>query len=114
MPKLISQKNNYNEAVIYKTVSTTNQVVVDSFSKNQYQSAKYQIQVENSNNFQTTEFLVVHDGINTHTVEYGTINTSNSLSSFTTDLSGTSIRLLATPANSTETKFILIRKPINS
>lgn len=114
MPKLISQKNNHNETVIYKTVSTTNQVVIDSFSKNQYQSAKYQIQVENSNNYQTTEFLVVHDGLTTHIVEYGIINTNSSLASFTSELSGSSIQLLGTPVSSSETKFKVIRKAINA
>lgn len=114
MPKLISQKNNHNEVVIHKSISTTGQVVIDSFSKNQFQSAKYQIQVENNNSYQTTEILIVHDGITTHIVEYGTINTQNVLSSFTSELSGTSIRLLATPVNETETSFKLIRKAINS
>ena len=114
MPKLISQKNNHDEVVIYKTVSSTDQVVVDSFSKNQYQSAKYQVQVENNNSYQTTEILVVHDGVTTYVVEYGTINTNISLASFTSELSGSSIRLLATPTNEIETKFKVIRKAINA
>lgn len=114
MPKLISQKNNYNEVVIHKSTTTTGQVVVDSFSKNQFQSAKYQIQVENSGSYQTTEILVVHDGVTTYVVEYGLVATNSILSSFTSDLSGSSVRLLATPSNSTETKFNLIRKAITA
>lgn len=114
MPKLISQKNLSNIVVVNKTTTTTNQTVIDSFSKKRFQSAKFQIQVENNNSYQTTEFLVVHDGTTTYVTEYGTINTNNSLASFSSDISGNLIRLLATPVNSTETKFKVIRKAINA
>lgn len=114
MPKLISQKNIYNEVVTYKTSTSTSQTVIDSFSKNQFQSAKYQIQVKNANQYQTSEFLVVHDGTSAYIVEYGIINTDSNLASFTSDLSGTSVRLLATPSSATETKFTLVRKAINA
>jgi len=114
MPRLISQKNNNNEVLLLKNTTSTGQVVVDSFSKNQYQSAKYQIQVENASSYQTTEILIVHDGVTTYIVEYGTINTGNTLSAFTSNLSGSSIQLLATPTNSTETQFKIVRKAINS
>jgi hypothetical protein len=114
MPRLISQKNNNSEVLLIKTTTSTSQVIVDSFSKNQYQSAKYQIQVENNNSYQTTEILVVHDGTTTYIVEYGVVITEETLSSFTSNLSGGSIQLLATPTNSTETKFKIVRKAINS
>jgi hypothetical protein len=113
MPKLISQKNNYNEVVTYKTTNSTSQSIIDRFSKNQFQSAKYQIQIENNNTYQTTEILVVHNGTSTYNVEYQTILTNSNLASFDSNLSGTNIQLLATPMNSSETKFTLIRKTIN-
>lgn len=114
MPKLISQKNQSNIVVVNYSTTTTNQSVIDSFSRKTYQSAKYQIQVECNNSYQTTELLVVHDNVSTYITEYGTINTQNSLATFTTDLSGNTIRLLATPSSSNLTKFKLIRKAINA
>lgn len=114
MPKLISQKNFSNIVVVNFTTTTTNQSVIDSFSRKRFQSAKYQIQVESNNNYQTTELLVVHDNTTTYITEYGTILTQESLASFTADISGNTLRLLATPVNSTTTKFKVIRKAINA
>jgi len=114
MPKLISQKNFSNVVPVNKTTTSLTETVIDSFSKRTFQSAKYQIQVERGGNYQTTELLVVHDNLTTYMTEYGTIQTGDTLASFTTDLSGSSIRLLATPTSATETKFKVIRKAINA
>jgi len=114
MPKLISQKNFSNIVVVNQTTSTTNQSVIDSFSRKRYQSAKYQIQIESNNQYQTTELLVVHDNTTTYITEYGTIQTEQSLATFSADISGTNLRLLATPLSSDTTKFKVIRKAINA
>lgn len=114
MPKLISQKNFSNLVVVNKTTTTTSETVIDSFSRRRYQSAKYQIQIESNGSYQTTEFLVVHDNTTTYVTEYGTLNTSGSLASFSADISGTTLRLLATPVSSDTMKFKVIRKAINA
>lgn len=56
-------------------------VVIDSFSTN-YRSAKFFVQVSSTgslsgNNFQITELLVVHNGVDASLVDYGTASTSN-------------------------------------
>ena len=114
MPKLISQKNFTNIETNHTETSSTSQQAIDVFSKNKFRSVKYQIQVTNSTSHHTTEILLVHDGTTTYLTEYGTILTGTSLSTFSSDISGNNVRLLATPVLSSSTTFKIIRTAIVS
>jgi hypothetical protein len=105
MPKLISQKNFSNLIIVEKTTSSTNQAVLHEFSKNSFRSAKYQIQITRGNSYQTTEFLVVHDGTTSYNTEYGTIKSLENLCLFDSDVSGNLVRILITPTSSDFTEF---------
>lgn len=91
------------------TTSSTSQTSIDNFSTSSFRSAKYQIQVTQGSNYHTTEFSVIHDGTTTYNTEYGTITTNSSLATFTSDISGGNVRLLATPSSSSSTTFKLVR-----
>jgi hypothetical protein len=114
MPKLISQKNFSNIKVLSLTTSSTDQAVLDVFSKETFRSAKYQIQVSNGNSYRTSELIVVHDGSNTYNTEYGIIRVGDDLASFDTDISGNNVRLLTSPIFSSSTTFKVIRTSINT
>lgn len=114
MPKLLSQKNFSNLTVSSLTTTSTSQVALDIFSKETFRSVKYQIQTTSGTDYHTTEFIIVHDGSNTYNTEYGIVRTSNSLASFSSDISGNNVRLLVTPASSNSTTFKAIRLSINT
>ena len=94
------------------TTSSPTEIAIDSFSASSYRSAKYQVQVESGSNYQTTEISVLHNDTTTFMTEYGTLQTGNSLASFTTDLSGGSVRLLATSLTAGEIKYKVLRNAI--
>ena len=105
MPKLISQKNFSNLIAVEKTTSSTNQSVLHEFSKNSFRSVKYQIQITRGSFYQTTEFLIIHDGTNTFNTEYGTIKSLENLCVFDSDISNNLVRILITPTSSDSTEF---------
>ena len=94
------------------TTSSPTEIAIDSFSASSYRSAKYQVQVESGSDYQTTEISVLHNDATTFMTEYGTLQTGDSLASFTTDLSDGSVRLLATSLTAGEVKYKVLRNAI--
>jgi len=87
------------------TTTTESQTSIDSFSASTYRSAKYQVQITRGSEYQVTEISIVHDGSDSYGTEYATLKTGETLSTFSTDISGGNVRLLATPSSSTSTVF---------
>ena len=87
------------------TTTTESQTSIDSFSASTYRSAKYQVQITRGSEYQVTEISIVHDGSDSFGTEYATIKTGETLSTFSTDISGGNVRLLATPSSSSSTVF---------
>ena len=87
------------------TTTTESQTSIDSFSASTYRSAKYQVQITRGSEYQVTEISIVHDGSDSYGTEYATLKTGANLSTFSTDISGGNVRLLATPTSSTSTVF---------
>lgn len=114
MPHLISQKNFENITVSSLTTTSTSQASLDIFDKEQFRSARYQIQVTSGSSYHTVEFIIVHDGTNTYNTEYAIIKTGDALATFTSDVSSGNVRLLVTPASSNSTTFKAIRTSINT
>jgi len=101
-----------NNGLISSAVSTTttsSQTSVDSFSASTYRSAKYNVQITRGSEYQSTEISIVHDGSSSYGTEYATLKTGSSLATFSTDISGGNVRLLATPSSDTSTVFKLVR-----
>jgi hypothetical protein len=96
------------------TTTSTNESIIISINSNVYRSVNYQIQVSEGSNFNMTTINVIHDGSNTYMTEYGTINQPVGIATFSTDLSGTALRLLAYPASSNATTFKVIFTAIES
>lgn len=91
------------------TTETIMQTVIAEFPASTYRGGKIIIQVHKTSENITTisEFLLVHDGTNTYSTEYGIVSTGNSmpLASYETNIAGGNIRFLATPITSDELVF---------
>ena len=108
MPKLISQKNFSNQVSSNIVTNSTIEVSLHEFSKTSFRSGKYQIQISRGNLYQTTEFLIVHDGTTTFNTEYGTIKNGPTLASLSSEVSGNNIKVLVTPNFSDTTQIKLV------
>ena len=89
-----------NDYTFTTTTATVSQVPIHTISSNDYRSIEYIIQVTNGTNYHLTKLLVLHNGTTASNTEYGTLSTGPALATFDTDITGGSIRLLATPYSS--------------
>jgi len=97
------------------TTSATTQVAVDTVSKTAFRTVKYLVQITNStdNEYHATEILVTHDGTTPSMTEYATIFTGTAEeATFSADISGSNLRLLATPASTDSMTFKITRTGI--
>ncbi len=98
-----------NALVVKQSIQTTAEVTgitttataVDSWAVATYRTAKYVLQVTctagtNVSSYQSSEILVIHNGTTATMAEYAVIKTgSNELATFTVDINGGNVRLLA-------------------
>ena len=105
----------YAGAVVYKgdiaqtastvtlTTTASNQVI-DQYDKVGQRASNYVVQIKAGTEYEIWEGMLLHDGTNVFTNAYGEVRTGlNSLATITADISGSYVRLLATPtyANTT-------------
>ena len=94
------------------TVSTTASVVIDSFLSTDFRSAKYFIQVTSAGTaFSVAEINLVHYSNTVYSTQYGLVNTSGTLGSFTADLSivDSIVRLYFTASAATNKTIKVLR-----
>ena len=70
-----------------------------------YRTVEWTIQATEGNNYHTTKILTIHNGINASHTEFGTLTIGTATASYTVDINGGNIRLLATPASTNSTVF---------
>ena len=87
------------EATGYASADTS-LLTIDTFNKATFRTAKYFIQANTSDSFTSSEALVVHDGTNAFTSEYGMISSNGVLYAVSADISGVNCRLRVTPTRS--------------
>jgi hypothetical protein len=104
---IVSAKSNYvtlnDVSITSNTVSTTTNIanqVLDVVDIRLYRSAKYLIQVTSGSDSQTSEVLLIHDGINVFVTEYGLIYTDIALMTYDGVINGFNAELLMSPVNS--------------
>jgi hypothetical protein len=88
----------WQPSTVALTTTTSNQVI-STFIASDYDTAKYICQAKITGEIHATEIMIMHDGTDVFTTEYGTMWSNASLGTFSADLSGGNIRLLFTPAN---------------
>ena len=70
------------------TVATTAATTIDSFAIATFRSARVQVQITQSTNYQTSDVLIIHNGTTANIVEYGSIATNDYLGTFSSTVSG--------------------------
>ena len=81
--------------------STSSIETVDQWSKSTYRSAKYQMQVESGAGYQAVDLMVIHDGLTTNVIQYGSSTFGSNVGVFTSDISGSNVRLRFTATDAT-------------
>jgi hypothetical protein len=92
--------------------ASTSQVAVDNFSSTSYRSAKYYVQMTSGSSYHVIELSLVHNGTTVFLSQYGEIFTGTSLGTFDASITGSTLSLFLTAANSITT-VKLIRDTIN-
>jgi hypothetical protein len=79
-------------------VSDITPTVLDSFSVSHYRSCHYIVQISDMNNswFQTSQVMVVHDGLNAYRSEYNIVDTATRLGDFDVQIVSGNVELIFT------------------
>jgi hypothetical protein len=96
------------------TASGTAQQAAMSLSATVYRTVEFTVQATLGTTYNSSKFMVIHDGTNTSVTEYGNVALplGSSLSSLiTADISGGNIRLLVTPVT-TATVYKIIAQAV--
>jgi len=105
IPATSISANEINVAGTAATTATTSGTAIVSLSASTYRSAVFQVQSVEGTNYNITTINTIHDGSETYMTEYGTITQPVGVATFSTDISGGSLRLLAYPSSSNSTTF---------
>jgi hypothetical protein len=87
------------------TTTATSQVSIAEYAHATYDGVKAVITADDGTNRSIAEILITHNGTTAIATEYAQLNTSTALATFDVDISGSDIRILATPAAATSTAF---------
>lgn len=95
-------------------VAVTTLTVIDSFSINDYRSAKYVISSQNDDGFESLEVLLIHNDINSYVTVYGAINDGGGNTiAISTGINSGNVELRATGlAGNTEIKLLGMYVPV--
>jgi len=83
------------------TLATTTATTIDSFSATVFRSARIQVQISQSTNYQASDVLVIHDGTTASIVEYGSIATNDYIGTLNATVSGGNCLLRVTMVSAT-------------
>jgi RNase P/RNase MRP subunit p29 len=87
------------------TTTATSQVSIAEYAHATYDGVKAVVTADDGTNRSIAEILITHNGTTAIATEYAQLNTSTALATFDVDISGSDIRILATPAAATSTAF---------
>ena len=94
-----------NDFTVTQTTTSTSEVTILGLDVSEYRSVEYQIQVTEGSKYHTTKILAIHNGTAASHNEFGTLSIGTAPATFDVDISGSNMRLLATPASSNSTVF---------
>lgn len=96
-------------SVTSTTTTSTSETSILNLAKNTYKAGVLEIQVTRGTATHFTTVSFVHNGTTVSITEVGVIKTGASLATFNMDISGTDLRLLATPSSATSTTFKVLQ-----
>ena len=77
-------------------ITTTAISTIDTLPISIYRSARFQVQITQSTNYQSTDLMVIHNGTTANIIEYGSIATNDYLASFSSTISSSNLLLQTT------------------
>ena len=77
-------------------ITTTAISTIDTLPISIYRSARFQVQITQSTDYQSTDLMVVHNGTTANIIEYGSVATNDYLASFSSTISSSNLLLQAT------------------
>ena len=96
---------------ISSSISTSTSLdakVLVSLSTDTYRSVNYQIQAEQSSNFNITTINVIHNQSNVYLSEYGTINEPTGIATYNVDINSGNLRLIGYASSTASTTYRVI------
>jgi hypothetical protein len=90
---------------VKQTTTATTQVAIETFAHADHDGAKVVITAATSADTYVTELLIATNGTTAVATEYGQVGTGSALATYDVDISGSDVRILATPASTTSTTF---------
>ena len=75
------------------TVATTSATTIESFAAATYRSARVQVQITQSTNYQVSDVLIIHNGSTANIVEYASVATGDYLGDLSATISGGNVLL---------------------
>jgi hypothetical protein len=88
--------------------------VIDVFSHSIIRSSKYQIQISSPNGFQTTEILVIYDGLNSYMLQTSNLYTRVQLGVFSTTIYYDNVLLYFKPTATNIAEVVFNRKSLTT
>lgn len=95
------------------TVAATTASTIDTLAIATYRSSRFQVQITQGTDYQSSDLMVIHDGTNASIIEYGSIATNNMLASFTSTISGSNLLLQVTMGSSSSSTIKVVRYGIS-
>jgi hypothetical protein len=77
-------------------ITTTAISTIDTLPISIYRSARFQVQITQNTDYQSTDLMVVHNGTTANIIEYGSVATNDYLASFSSTISSSNLLLQAT------------------
>lgn len=87
------------------TTTSTTQTAIATYVAADYTAMELTVVADTGTDRTITKLLVVHNGTTASATQYGEVNTNTALATYDVDISGSNVRLLATPASATSTDF---------
>ena len=87
------------------TTTATTETAIATYVAADYTAMELTVVADSGGERTITKLLVVHNGTTASATQYGEVSTATVLSTYDVDVSGSNVRLLATPASATSTEF---------
>jgi len=94
-----------NRGVGTATIEGTTVGDVHTFVLATYRAARYIITATNGTDYHTSHVVLQHDGTNVEVVQFASFFDNAELAAYSADISGSDVRLRATPANAGTNTF---------
>jgi hypothetical protein len=90
-------------------VSTTAPSTIDTLPIATYRSARFQVQITQNIDYQSSDLMVIHNGTVANIIEYGSVAINDYLATFSSTINGTDLLLQATMSSGTTATVKVVR-----